>query len=352
MSTPVDAYRRQQGLGLDVGGYHPDPQVMAWIEQAAAEAHADPVALLATALQESGGKLHGPAGDKGTSYSTFQLHEGGALGNHPPSWAATYAAFLNRAREFARLQVHGGPGAAAVQRPLSAGLYARGVNSLLPVARELLGRSAPVRQGATPTIPAAPSSSELTPIERIAGNDPFAQAQFLDAILNPRSGADSLLGLVQQPRVDSAPPGGPAVSPPGGRAPSSTKPMPLTPGGGWAGTQALAHVMEQIGASNGLKIISEKRPTVHTASGGISDHWSGNKTAYAYDLSNGSRPTPQMDATALAIATRLGVADKWRKQGQAGVLNVNIGGYRYQMLYRTLVGGNHFNHVHIGVRKL
>jgi hypothetical protein len=84
-----------------------------------------------------------------------------------------------------------------------------------------------------------------------------------------------------------------------------------------------------------------------TASGGISDHWTGSRTSYAYDLSNGSAPTPQMDKAATQIAAALGVPN-WH----GGVLNVNKGGYRYQVLYRTHVGGNHFNHVHVGVRKL
>jgi hypothetical protein len=28
------------------------------------------------------------------------------------------------------------------------------------------------------------------------------------------------------------------------------------------------------------------------------------------------------------------------------------GGYRYQLIYRTYEGGNHFNHVHFGVRDI
>ena len=52
-----------------------------------------------------------------------------------------------------------------------------------------------------------------------------------------------------------------------------------------------------------------------------------------------------MDATAKAIATALG-----HPEFSAGVLNVTSGSVRAQLIWRTDVGGNHFNHVHFGVR--
>lgn len=64
-------------------------------------------------------------------------------------------------------------------------------------------------------------------------------------------------------------------------------------------------------------------PGTLTTSGFVSDHTFGT----AVDLSNGSQPTPQMDALYAAIHPLLGKIFK-------------------QILYRTNVGGNHFNHVH------
>ncbi len=52
-----------------------------------------------------------------------------------------------------------------------------------------------------------------------------------------------------------------------------------------------------------------------------------------------------MDRTASQIASLLGVPG-WR----GGVLNRTMNGYRVQLIYRSNVGGNHFNHVHVGVR--
>lgn len=64
-------------------------------------------------------------------------------------------------------------------------------------------------------------------------------------------------------------------------------------------------------------------PGTLTTSGNVSDHTKGT----AVDFSNGTRPTPQMDALHAAIEPLLGKVFK-------------------QILYRTMIGGNHFNHVH------
>lgn len=125
----------------------------------------------------------------------------------------------------------------------------------------------------------------------------------------------------------------------------------IRPGGGWGGSKHLAQGLMGIGKNNGLDIVSEKRPTRNTTSGNMSDHYEGNDIAYAYDLSNGSSPTPEMDRAAEQIARRLGV-----KGWKGGVLNVTkrFGGatYRFQVLYRTDKGGNHYNHIHVGVKRV
>lgn len=340
---PTSAYRAQQGLS---GLGSVDPIVLDWTRRASAATGADAVALLATALQESGAQ-RGRVGDANTSYGPWQFHRGGALGSHNEAWANSYPAALNRAKEFARLKVHGGVGAAAVQRPASPGLYAQGVDSLLSRARELLGRSAPVPAAAAPARVKAAAAQPITDAPSAAGRMALLQGLLADAPAN------DLISLVQQAGGQGAPaPASPVVvSTPGPGAPKANpitgKPMALTPGGGWGGSKALATDFARLGESLGLSIASEKRDRKNTASGGISDHWVGSKNAYAYDMSNGSRPTPQMDAFAAQAAAQLGV-----KGWKGGVLNVTRGGYRYQLLYRTNVGGNHFNHVHVGVRKV
>lgn len=117
------------------------------------------------------------------------------------------------------------------------------------------------------------------------------------------------------------------------------------PGGGWGGAKAVVDIAVGIGKKHGLHVISTKRSTRSTTSGGVSDHWTGCKKCYAADQSNGSHPTPQMDAAAKEIAAVFGLA--W---SGSGVVNGTFKGFRIQMLYRTNVGGNHFNHVHFGAR--
>lgn len=349
-SSPVDQYRAQQGMAPVTHSF--DPKLVSWIRQAAAETGADPAALLATSLQESGARLNGPAGDGGTSFGPFQFHRGGALGNHSPAWASTYEAVLNRAHEFAKGQVHHGKGAAAVQRPRDQRLYARGVDSFADEARAILGKGLAQK-------PKRPKAPRVTDTVDHADEGPL----MLEALarLHPNSGgsgiqqalnANAALAGIAAPTLPvvgqaaSTPTVHQAVTRPKSKPKMPAAPMPRA-GGGWAGSHNLALAMAAIGKRNGLSIASEKRARRNTTSGNMSDHYEGNKSAYAFDLSNGSAPTPQMDATAAQIAASLGV-----KNWKGGVLNVNRGGYRYQLLYRTRVGGNHFNHVHVGVRKL
>jgi hypothetical protein len=114
-------------------------------------------------------------------------------------------------------------------------------------------------------------------------------------------------------------------------------------GGGLAGSDAPIRKAMQIGIRNGLTITSTKR----SSGNATSDHHLSQTRSSAADMSNGSSPTPQMDRTAREIATLLG-----HPEFRSGNLRVNIHGYRVQMLWRTNIGGNHFNHVHVGVRVL
>lgn len=83
-----------------------------------------------------------------------------------------------------------------------------------------------------------------------------------------------------------------------------------------------------------------------TVDGNRSDHQGPPEEAWASDMSNGTSPTKEMDALARDIARRFKI--EWTG---SGVASATWGGFRYQLLYRTSVGGNHFNHVHFGVKK-
>lgn len=130
---------------------------------------------------------------------------------------------------------------------------------------------------------------------------------------------------------------------------SPPKPGQVKGGGGWGGSYSIAKTFADLGKAHGLNVVSEKRERRNTKSGGVSDHWTGSKESYAFDLSNGGSPTPEMDAAAVRIAAQLGV----RYDGKTPlVLTVTRNGYRIQVLYRTQVGGSHDDHIHVGVRRV
>ena len=92
--------------------------------------------------------------------------------------------------------------------------------------------------------------------------------------------------------------------------------------GALPGLDALAYILNR---RFGLSVTSGHRPGAWTTSGNPSDHgWGG-----AIDVSNGIT-TPQMDAAHAWLQAKMGPAIK-------------------QMLYRTMVGGDHFNHIHIAL---
>jgi hypothetical protein len=184
-ADPTAAYRKQQHMAPVTHSY--DPKVVAWTVQAAKATGADPAALLATALQESGART-GAVGDQGTSFGPWQMHRGGALANHNPAWANSYAAALNRAQEFARLQVHGGVGAAAVQRPADRSLYAQGVDKYLAQAKAILAHY----QGGT--VPAAPNPAAPKPTSPAAPVAPLIPAPAAPLITAYRTNDSANIG--------------------------------------------------------------------------------------------------------------------------------------------------------------
>ena len=120
----------------------------------------------------------------------------------------------------------------------------------------------------------------------------------------------------------------------GGRVPSGGFP---DADGALPGLDALAWFLEK---KFGLGLVDGRRPAgTQTSTGGISDHtWGG-----AIDVSNGSNPTPQMDAANAFLRKTLG--------GGGDFVSNYSGGMIKQMLYRTNLGGNHFNHIHVALQE-
>lgn len=136
----------------------------------------------------------------------------------------------------------------------------------------------------------------------------------------------------------------PQIAPAG--APSS-----VAPGGGWGGSEGIVRSSYGNSLPPGFSVTSAKRERRNTKSGGVSDHWTGNKNAYAHDIGWGSsQPTPASDALASRIVAAFGGPADWGKKG--GNFKFTLpGGYSGQVIYRSNVGGNHWDHIHVGVRR-
>lgn len=130
----------------------------------------------------------------------------------------------------------------------------------------------------------------------------------------------------------------------------SAKPTSGGIGNDWAGSMPvllnLTRPIKGPSGKGGMTVGNNKRDRQSTASGNISDHWKGHKGAYAEDLSG---PVANMDQAAKDLMKLLGVDYNGKSEL---VWNKNIDGYRVQVLYRTMEGGDHFDHIHIGVESL
>jgi len=118
--------------------------------------------------------------------------------------------------------------------------------------------------------------------------------------------------------------------------------------GAWGGSQKFAMLAAKIGRRHGCGIDSAKRPLETTTSGNVSDHWLGAKHSYAVDLGGCDLTFPggADDQTAQDIQSAFDLP------GHTGVVDAVHGRYRIQLLWQTYVGGDHYNHVHVGIRNL
>jgi len=115
-------------------------------------------------------------------------------------------------------------------------------------------------------------------------------------------------------------------------------------GGTWGGALAQAMRLQKLA---GITPSSQKRSRQNTASGGVSDHWVGSTNAYAVDLP-GSPRDGRTDAAAQRIVRALGGPAGWG----GGNFVTTRNGYRYQVIWKSNVGGNHYDHIHVGVRRV
>jgi hypothetical protein len=106
----------------------------------------------------------------------------------------------------------------------------------------------------------------------------------------------------------------------------------------------IANLAKKCSGKNNI-ITSQKRSKVETASGNVSDHYKGNLSSYAVDLSARGRKGDELLKCIMSKFNNGSNSDyaggKW--------LNVSINGYRYQFGWRVK---GHYDHIHVGVKKI
>lgn len=123
-------------------------------------------------------------------------------------------------------------------------------------------------------------------------------------------------------------------------------------GGNWGGS--LPKLISLLPMGNWYAS-SQKRARRSTRSGGVSDHYIGNTIAYAGDFGlNSTFKGSKSAATNFAIAVGRNAGaniSSWEPFiGKDLVVNTQDG-YRVQIIWLSNVGGNHYDHVHLGVRR-
>ena len=123
-------------------------------------------------------------------------------------------------------------------------------------------------------------------------------------------------------------------------------------GGNWGGS--LPKLISLLPMGN-WKASSLKRQKVGTKSGFMSDHYIGNNIAYAADFGlNSTFNSNVQDATnfAIKLAKNAGANISSWDQFKGNQFKMHTpDGFRIQIIWLSNVGGNHYDHVHVGVKR-
>lgn len=110
-------------------------------------------------------------------------------------------------------------------------------------------------------------------------------------------------------------------------------------------TPGVLRVARMVAAEYGkpLRVGTGTRHSRMTTSGNVSDHWTGN----GLDIPAAGEELTKMGRAALVA---LGMSPEEARKAKGGIYNLRYGKKRrVQVIFNTTQGGNHFNHLHIGV---
>lgn len=309
-------------------------QVVARIRAIARRRGVKPIELeaaLQTGIVESGLRNlnHGDADSKGWRQERASLYK------NPTNLDASINRFFDETGAVRGKYKRAGDLAAAVQRPAAQyrGRYAQVAGQ----ARSLMG--GPI---APPTVGSAagrPQQADTTVDDAIVGAMLQGRKKgslFQDVLRRVASAPPELAEAGAAPSIKDAPPtvgGDYAISPTANRKGVGLKPYVLD----FAGRMAAI--------TGGWTIGTGTNHNQMTTSGNVSDHWDGSGMDIPAKGKKG-------DAIAYAAFIAAGVPPKkaglWSRNG--GLYNITVGGLRIQVIWKTNQGGNHFDHVHVGIR--
>jgi hypothetical protein len=138
----------------------------------------------------------------------------------------------------------------------------------------------------------------------------------------------------------------------GGAAAGSKGPIAVAPSANRAGAplrgvtrRFVSHVAAIAGTK--ITITTGTNHSRMTVDGNVSDHWDGHAADIAVPID--SRRGDRIATAALVAA---GVSKHRARQmaRRGGLYTLNYKGRRIQVIWKTYAGGNHHNHVHIGIR--
>jgi hypothetical protein len=118
-------------------------------------------------------------------------------------------------------------------------------------------------------------------------------------------------------------------------------------------TPLIRGIGEAIAAVYGKPLIvtSARRPGAITVDGNVSDHASGNALDFGVAANAGTDDGPVGDRIAAAALIVAGWTEPravaWARHG--GLVDIHVAGVRIQIIWKTDEGGNHHNHIHVGV---
>jgi len=122
--------------------------------------------------------------------------------------------------------------------------------------------------------------------------------------------------------------------------------------GNWAGS--LPKLISILPIGN-WKPTSLKRSRVKTKSGYMSDHYEGKKSAYAADFGLNTTFNGRVESAtdfAIKVARNCGAnVTSWKPYEGRDFKYNTPDGFRVQIIWLSNVGGNHYDHVHVGVAR-